>query len=266
MKIKITSFAMDSFLSVIKCTVTVNSFFNHEDFEEDYMFFMPLEPKPSPGRLAEFVNACKAGAAGSFVDHLKSEDECEVPAEPVTEVTAPAVATEPETAPAVLVSAVKVVDAINTEFLDECPKITPEMAKEFRPITDAEHAKFAAITPTEVIEKPKARTRTKKKPSEIIDVAPEASAEAIKEEVTHTDVMFDRTNKEMLAPIVAAIAAVDADWKSSPALVAVIRDALNATTGIWIYNRDGILNKGLPYCIAENIFDKVALPAPFFEA
>jgi hypothetical protein len=248
-KIKVASFAMDSFLSVIKCSITCSCKAGDDECEEDYMFFMPLEPKPAPDKLRGFVASCKENAADLFAGSLE-------------DVLAknPEVFASEDTAPT---------------LGDECPEITPEMAKGFRPITQEEHNKFVTpepvVTPDpviipEVVEKPKAKAKAKPKAKDVIDVAHTETVATESLPVTYIDVMFDRSNKSMLVEIVDAIAVTNPDWKSNPAMLTSIKDALNAANGHWIYSRNGKVNQALVVAVADTSLTLGAnkLPNPFF--
>lgn len=287
MKITLQSLACDAFLGVIKLHVRVET--DKLDVF-DNVVFKPLEPKLT----ADDLNKWYSGHASDLYKAYTSE-EPETPTYPVEPAVKPAPIEKPAPAVKPMATQVEIVAAMETPDAEKCiatpekPVATPEVIEAPKKKRAPKKNKDVVIEAPQVelssaVSLPKDNGETlvteKAVDSPVVDAVeikqanmqnlaqPETTAETGKVELMHkidvVEVIFDRTNRDMLIDIFRYFVDKGSDIKTNDALKAKIKIILDEANGKWVLTRDGKMNVGFFKSIYDAAYNTAEMPVPFY--
>ncbi len=285
MKITLQSLACDAFLGVIKLHVRVET--DKLDVF-DNVVFRPLEPKLT----ADDLNKWYSGHASDLYKAYTSEESTlppEIIVEKPTSTTKPTATAVKPTATAVKPTAthVELVAAMETPDVEkpaasveviEAPKKKRAPKKNKEVVIEANQQAVSSdvslpkdnvttLVTENVVDSPVVDAVEIKQANMQNLAQPETTAETGKVELMHkidvVEVIFDRTNRDMLIDIFRYFVDKGSDIKTNDALKAKIKIILDEANGKWVLTRDGAVNKGFLKSIYDAAYNTAEMPVPF---
>jgi hypothetical protein len=240
-QITLQHIGIDTYLMAIRLQLRID----HAGRSEEYMRFLGFTntEKPTALQLSEWVEAQKAHCYKQF-------EATYINATPVAGVVAPVVPITPSVVPPVVEAPVVIVPAITAPVA--APVEAPKPKGRAKKATET-----VETTATPVVDEPVHPVVTETLLVNDDPLMPVA-------EEKHDDIMFNRTDRVHITPIMDKLASFDKNWKTNTALITKLKAVLDLANEKWIFIRDGKLNKALPTSVIWAAQNDVALPEPHY--